>query len=132
MSRPLVIVSGRHRPHEILLLVVSLVTGVAYLIGAPPPQSIAALMAAWALHVWSAGLTISGVLGLAAIASNASWSLRVERGAMLIGAAALVWYAGAVVPFGWKALLAGLISLAWASANVWRAFQIGRDLKGLR
>jgi hypothetical protein len=35
-----------------------------------------------------------------------------------------------VVPFGWRALFAGLVSLAWAAANLVRAAQIGRDLKG--
>lgn len=132
MSRPLVVVSGRHRPHELLFLAVSLVTGVAYTIGAPPPTSIAALMPAWALHVWSAGLFLSGVLGLIGALTRRGWSLAVEQASMLIGAAALVWYVGAVVPFGWRGLFAGLISLAWAIANLVRAAQIRNDLRGGR
>lgn len=128
MTRPLVVVSGRLRPHELLLLGVSLVTGVAYTIGAPPPTSVAALMPAWALHVWSAGLLVSGALGLIGALSRRVWALQVEQAAMLIGAAALVWYAGAVVPYGWKALFAGLICLGWAIANLARAVQIRRDL----
>lgn len=130
MDRPLVVVSGRHRPHELLLLVVSLVTGVAYTIGAPPPTSVAALMPAWALHVWSAGLVASGVIGLVGALSRRSWSLQVEQAGMLIGAASLIWYTAAVVGFGWRALLAGAISVAWAGANVVRAWQIRRDLRG--
>lgn len=130
MTRPLVVVSGRHRPHEILLLAVSLVTGVAYTIGAPPPASVSALLPAWALHIWSAGLVASGVIGLAGTLSRRWWSLQVEQAGMLIGAASLIWYTAAVVPFGWKALLAGLISVAWALANVARAVQIRRDLRG--
>lgn len=132
MGRPLVVLSGRHRPHELLLLAVSIVTGVAYLIGAPPPQSIAALMPTWALHVWAAGLAASGILGLTGALTRRGWSLALEQAAMLIGAGALVWYVGAVVPFGWRGLFAGLISLAWASANVARAVQIRRDLRGDR
>lgn len=123
---PLVVISGRHRPHEILLLAVQVITGVAYSIGAPPPTSMAALMPAWALLVWAVGLAVSGVLGLAGVV----WSPRVEAAAMLIGAAALIWYAGALVPFGWRALLAGAISIAWAAANLWRALQIRNDLEG--
>lgn len=130
MSRPLVVVSGRHRPHELLLLAVSLVTGVAYTIGAPPPASVSALLPAWALHVWSAGLVVSGVVGLAGALTRRWWSLQVEQAGMLLGAAALIWYTAAVVPFGWRALLAGLISVAWALANVVRAVQIRRDLAG--
>lgn len=125
-SRPLVVVSGRHRPHEILLLVVSLITGVAYSVGAPPPASVAALLPGWALLVWSIGLTLSGVLGLAGV----FWSLRLEQASMLLGAAALVWYTAAVAPFGWRALFAGAISTAWAVANLVRAGQIRRDLGG--
>lgn len=132
MARPLVVISGRHRPHELLLLVVSVLTGVAYTIGAPPPASVSALMPAWALHVWSAGLAVSGVLGLAGAITRRSWSLAVEQAGMLIGAAALVWYVGAVIPFGWRGLFAGLVSLAWAAANVARAVQINRDLRGNR
>jgi len=132
VGRPLVVISGRHRPHELLLLTVSVVTGVAYTIGAPPPTSIAALLPPWALHVWSAGLAVSGVLGLVGALTRHGWSLVLEQAGMLIGAASLVWYVGAIVPFGWRGLFAGLISLAWAIANVARAVQINRDLGGGR
>lgn len=132
MSRPVLVISGRHRPHEILLLVVSVVTGAAYTVGAPPPTSVAALLPGWALHVWSLGLAVSGAVGLLGVLTRRGWSLQFEQAAMLIGAGALVWYAAAVVPFGWRALLAGAISLAWALANLVRALQIYRDLKGPR
>lgn len=131
MSRPIVI-TGRHRPHEILLLAVSLLTGVAYTLGAPPPQSVAALLPGWALLVWSVGLGLSGAIGLVSTLSRAWWALQVEQAAMLLGAGALVWYTAAVAPFGWRALLAGAISTAWAGANLWRAAQIRNDLKGPR
>lgn len=127
-ARPLVVVSGRHRPHEILLLVVQVITGVAYTVGAPPPSSVSALLPGWALLVWSVGLAASGVVGLA----GALWSPRVEAAGMLFGAGALVWYAAALTPYGWRALLAGAISAAWAGANCWRALQIRRDLRGPR
>ena len=65
MSRPVLVISGRHRPHELLLLVVSLATGLAYTVGAPPPTSVAALLPGWALHVWSSSLALSGVIGRA-------------------------------------------------------------------
>ena len=127
-ARPLVVVSGRHRPHEILLLAVQVITGVAYTVGAPPPTSVAALLPGWALLVWSVGLAVSGVIGLAGVI----WSPRVEAAGMLLGAGALIWYAAALAPFGWRALLAGAISAAWAGANLWRALQIRQDLRGPR
>lgn len=132
MGRPLIVVSGRHRPHELLLLGVSIITGVAYTIGAPPPQSIAALLPGWALHIWSAGLAVSGLLGLTGALARRAWALQVEQAGMLLGAGALVWYTVAVAPFGWRALFAGLISVAWALANLVRAAQIRRDLRGGR
>lgn len=124
-SRPVVIVSGKHRPHQILLLVVSVVTGVAYTIGAPPPASVAALLPGWALLVWSVGLATSGVIGLVGVLR----SLRLEQASMLLGAAALLWYTAAVSTFGWRGLFAGAISVAWAVANLVRAGQIRRDLR---
>lgn len=126
MTRPVVVVSGRHRPHEILLIIVSILTGAAYTVGAPPPTSIAALLPGWALLVWSIGLAVSGVIGLAGVL----WSLRIEAAGMLLGTGALIWYAAAVAPFGWRGLLAGAISVAWAGANLWRALQIRQDLRG--
>lgn len=124
------VVAGRHRPHEILLLVVSLITGVAYTVGAPPPTSVAALLPGWALHVWSLGLVVSGAVGLIGVYARRSWALHMEQAGMLIGAAALVWYCAAVTPLGWRALFAGGIAFAWAAANLVRAVQIRRDLKG--
>jgi hypothetical protein len=132
VSRPVVVITGRHRPHEILLLVVSLVTGLAYTIGAPPPQSVTALLPGWAVRVWAVGLAASGVVGLVGVFSRRDWSLQVEQAAMLLGAAALLWYTAAVLPFGWRALFAGAVSIGWAVANLTRAAQIRRDLKGLR
>lgn len=132
MTRPLVVVSGRHRPHELLLLAVSLVIGVAYTIGAPPPESIAALLPAWALHVWSAGLALSGVVGLVGALTRRPWSLGVEQAGMLIGAGALIWYTAALTTLGLPALFAGTICAGWAAANIVRALQIRRDMRGAR
>jgi hypothetical protein len=130
MTRPVVVISGRHRPHEIFLLAVSLLLGLAYTLGAPPPTSVAALMPDWAQHVWAGGLLLSGVVGLLGALTQRSWSLQTEQAGMLLGAAALFWYAAAVAPYGWRALFAGAVCLAWAAANLTRALQIRRDLRG--
>lgn len=130
--RPVVVVSGKLRPHEILLLAVSLATGLAYTIGAPAPTSVAALLPAWAVLVWAVGLAISGALGLAAVVAHRRWSLQVEQASMLLGAAALVWYSAAAGQFGWRGLSAATVYAAWAAANVARAVQIRADLKSAR
>lgn len=124
-DRRSVVIAGRHRPHEILLLALSLLIGAAYTIGAPPPTSLAASLPGWAVLVWSIGLALSGVIGLVGVI----WSMLLEQAGMLLGAAALLWYAAAVAPFGWRALFAGGISVAWAAANLARAWQIRRELR---
>lgn len=136
MGRPVIVVTGRHRPHEILLLAVAVLTGVPYTLGAPPPNSLAALLPGWSVRVWAVGLLAHGILGLVAVATRRTWSLPAEQAAMLLGAAALVWYAAALAEAattaGARALLSGGITLAWAGANLWRAEQIRRDLRGPR
>jgi hypothetical protein len=128
MSRPVVVISGRHRPHQLFLMAVSLVLGTAYTLGAPPPQSLAALLPGWALLTWSVGMLVAGAVGL-----WGAWrSLRLEQAGLLLGAAALAWYVAAVAQFGWRALLPTAICVAWAGANVWRAGQIQKDLRGHR
>ncbi|HEX2549980.1 MAG TPA: hypothetical protein VHK64_00170, partial [Nocardioidaceae bacterium] len=73
-ARP--ILAGRHRPHELLLLAVSLVTGIAYTVGAPPPSSVAAALPGWAVDVWAVGLAVSGALGLVGALTSRQWSLQ--------------------------------------------------------
>lgn len=129
--RPVVIVTGRHRPHQVLFVGLSFVLGMAYTVGAPPPQSLAALMPAWLVHVWAIGLLASGVLGgvSLAIADRPERGLWLEAAAMLIGAGALVVALVAIFVFaGWRGLFGAGITAAWAGANLWRAWQIRRDL----
>ena len=129
-DRPVVVVvAGRHRPHEIIFLVVGLVVGVAYLLGTPPAVSLhRALPGGW-LRVWAAAFAFHGLLGLVAVIWPTRWSLKLEQAAQLLGAGVLVWYIGAVIPFGWPALFAGMLPAAWALANLWRARQIQTELR---
>src|SRR5438552_4747903 len=128
MGRPVVIFTGQRRPHEIFLLMISVLTGVAYLVGAPPPGSVTALLPYWAIVVWAAGLATSGVIGLVASVGRDGWTLKLEQAAMLLGTGALMWYTFSVLQFGWKSLVAEAISIAWALANLTRAAQIHRDM----
>lgn len=133
-SRPLVVV-GRDRPHELLLLAWSLISGISYLLGAPPPGSITALMPAWEIHAWAAGLLASGLIGLVGCwwRGNHAFGLGLEMGAMLIGSGALLLYVVAAFSVaGWLALFAGGLVVTWLAANLWRVGQIRRDLRNLR
>jgi hypothetical protein len=129
-----IVVAGRQRPHEVLLLAVSVLVGAAYLLGSPPAASVAALIPRWEIKAWAVGLLLSGLLGLVAIWRwrDIELALRLELGAMLSGAGALLIYVVAVfTAAALSGLLAGGITAAWMAANVWRAWQIRTELKGL-
>jgi hypothetical protein len=129
--RPVLVVTGRHRPHEMTFLLLSIMLGLAYTLGAPPPQSVAAAMPLAIVHLWAAGLLASGVVGLAAILLPLEMrlSLRLEQGAMLIGAGALLITTAAVFSAaGWRGLFGGSFAACWMAANLIRALQIRRDL----
>lgn len=133
-QRPLVIITGRHRPHEIVFLGLAVMIGLAYTLGAPPPRSAAAEMPPWLVDLWSWGLLLHGVFGLAAIVLPLprDRALLAEAGSMLIGFGALLMVGTAAFSYaGWAALLGGGFSYAWALANLTRAYQIRRDLKSL-
>jgi hypothetical protein len=105
---------------------------MAYLAGSPPPGSLAALLPPWQIYTWAGGLLASGVLGLFGCAwrRDLELGLGIELVAMLLGAGAMLLYTVEVYAFaGWRALLAGAITAAWTGANLWRAWQIRRDLK---
>lgn len=129
------VVLGRHRPHEVLFLVFSVIWGVAYLVGAPPPTSMAAVMPPWVVRTWAAGLLLSGLVGLTGILlirRSVERCLLLEQGAILIGAAALTLFTVAALQFaGWRAGFAGGFAGALALAHLWRADQIRRDLTRL-
>lgn len=134
--RPVVVVvTGRHRPHEIVFLMLALVIGLAYTLGAPPPQSVAAEMAPWIVDLWAFGLAAHGVIGLASVLvpMRTDRALLVEAGSMLIGTGAWAMAAASTFSYaGWRALLGGGLSFAFAAANAWRAFQIRRDVRSLQ
>lgn len=126
------VLTGRHRPHELVFQALALVVGVVYLIGAPPPASVASLLPSWTVRAWAAGLLASGLLSVVALARfRLATALRLEQAAMLFGAGALLWAGCAVFAFApaSRALLSGGLCLAWATANAVRAVQCQRDLR---
>lgn len=135
MNRPVLVVTGRHRPHEIVLFLFALATGLAYTLGAPPPRSVASEMPSWLIDVWAGGLLIHGVIGLVGVFGpfNQERRLWLELGSMLIGAGALVLVAAVTFGYaGMAALLGGGLTVAWAVANLVRAWQIVADLHDLQ
>lgn len=132
----LVILIGPLRPHEMVLQALSLLIGTAYLFVAPAPTSVAASLPPWAIHIWSAGLLVSGLLSVGSVTARRriELGLRFEAAAMLFGAASLIWAGFAIFSFTTlgRGLLAGGFCLAWSVANVIRAAQCVRDLRRIR
>lgn len=131
-QRPILILVGRQRPHHVLLLAYGLGIGVSYL-GGWIPDFHAGPLGEPVVTAWMAGLTVSGVVGLA----GAYWrgqirtGLLLERSAMLIGAGAvfgLAYTISSVLPRG--VFTVGFCA-AWGIANLALAMQIGKDLRSL-
>lgn len=134
MARPVLLLTGRHRPHELLLLAYSTLLGVGYLAqrGAAP-ASVAAVLPGPALMLWAAGLAVSGVVGLVGCWMHGERGMGFELGGLLINTGVLLIYVAAVfAAAGLRAVFAGGVVAAWAVANLWRAAQIDRDLRKLR
>lgn len=132
VRRSVVIVQGRHRPHEQLLLAYSAALGIALLAGAPPPMSMTPLPDLL-VTVWAGGLAVSGVAGLTGCWLRGERGLGVELGGLLLNAGALLIYSVAVFSAGGvRALLPGGVVLAWSAANLWRARQALRDIREIR
>lgn len=129
----IIVVTGRHRPHEQLLLAYSVLLGIAYLTVAPRPSSVVAVFPPEAVTVWALALGTSGVAGLIGCWWRGERGLGVECGGLLMNAGAMVIYSTAAFTVGgWRALLPAGVALAWALANLWRASQALRDIKEVR
>lgn len=128
------VLTGWQRPHEIWLLILSVISGITSLISGLPPENALSRLPGWQVGLWSASLAASGLIGLGAFfwRRRLAMSLMVERGAMLLNAAPLIVYAAAVILAGdgMSALLGGVIVSGWAVADLVRVRQIQRDLKG--
>jgi hypothetical protein len=133
--RPVLVVAGRQRPHELTLLLLSAMLGGLYTFGTPAPQSLAAEMPSWIVHAWGIGLLLSGITGLAGclLPWNVERGLLLELGGLLVGAGALLIIAAAIFSHaGWGGLFGGGFTAAWLTANLVRGWQIWRDLRTLR
>jgi len=129
------VVASRQQPHEIFLVVLSGVFGVAYLVGAPPPESVAALIDPWLMHFWAAGLAVGGLLGALALGGwgGTRVSLRVEQAAMSSTALALCVAASTIFQVAGDRGFFGVgFCLSWAMANLARVYMIQSDLRKLQ
>ncbi|MGW1057633.1 hypothetical protein [Micromonospora rubida] len=129
-----IVVTGRHRPHEVMFLVLAALAGALFVAGAKPPTSLERLVAPWVLWTWYLLLLGSGVIGLVSIAlPDAYRALVLELAAMHGQTAAPVLYGLALLSTGSGAAgFAASFCLAWAVASAWRGWQVWQGMRALR
>ena len=129
-----IVVTGRHRPHEVLFLAFSALVGAAFIIGAKPPSTLERLLPIWVLWTWYLLLLASGLIGLVSFALNDPYrALVLERAAMYGQTAAPILYGIALASTGQAAaLFAAAFVLTWSAASGWRAWQVGQGIRLLR
>lgn len=129
-----IVVTGRHRPHEVVFLAFSALAGLVFVAGVKPPSSLEQLVPVWIIWTWYVLLLASGVIGLVSLPLRDPYrALVLERAAMLGHVAAPALYGLALLASGnAAALFSGLFFAAWAAASGWRAWQIQRGIRALR
>lgn len=130
--KQLVLVLKRQKPHLILFMVLSVLSGLAYFIGPAESEAMLKELPDWVPLAWAMVLLISGLLGLGGIIWQ-RWRVErgmlLERGALLIQAGAVSLYGGSLLlANGWAAALVVGATAAWAIANVWEARLIRQEL----
>lgn len=126
------VLRGRDMPHETLFLILSVVLGLNYLIGGPPPDSLAATLDEWKFTTWATLLLLSGLIGLVGCywRGDVDFSLRLERGALIIQCAVVFLYTIALFDAGGRrAAVAGGVAAVWVAAHLVRVIRITRDLR---
>lgn len=131
---PPVVVTGRHRPHEVVFLAYSALLGLAFVVGAKPPGTVEQLLPDWVLWVWYVLLLISGAVGIVSMPVRDPYvGLTLERAAMWGQSAAFSMYSVAIFAVGGQSgVFAGGLCLSLAGASVWRMRQIRRELTLVR
>lgn len=121
MSGRPIVVTGRHRPHEVAFLALSAITGAAFAAGVKPPTSVETLMPRWVLWAWYLLLLLlaSGIIGLASFTiADPYRALVLERAAMWGQTAAPALYGLALsAAWGRPALFTIAFFLAWTVAS---------------
>ncbi|RKN38442.1 hypothetical protein [Micromonospora endolithica] len=131
---PTIIVTGRHRPHEVMFLVLSSAVGAAFVAGAKPPTTLEQLVQPWVLWTWYLLLLGSGVIGLVSIAMPDTYrALVLELAAMHGQTAAPLLYGVALLSTGSGAAgFAVAFFAGWSAASAWRGWQVWQGMRVLR
>jgi hypothetical protein len=129
-----VVITGRHRPHEVVFLAFSALVGAAFVAGVKPPSSVETLVPTWILWTWYLLLLASGAIGLVSFTlADMYRALVLERAAMFGHVAAPALYGVALLSTrAGTAFFAGAFFTAWACASAWRLWQVNQGIRALR
>lgn len=109
-------------PFELFLSVLCLLSGLPMLLGLATPRSIEALLPWPVVRMWALALIVGSV-------STSYGLLRASRvpaftGLRLLGDASLIYAVAILIVAGWRGLLASMLTLAFATACLARAFHL--------
>ncbi|WP_433651022.1 hypothetical protein ACQP2C_32435 [Micromonospora zamorensis] len=129
-----IVVTGRHRPHEVMFLILSALAGGAFVVGAKPPTTVEQLVGPWVLWTWYLLLLASGVIGLVSIVQPDTYRALVLESAAMVGqtAAPLLYGVALLASSNSAATFAVAFCLTWAGASAWRCWQVGRGMRVLQ
>lgn len=131
---PVLVVSGRHQPHELFAFAAQALVGLAFLVTVPAPASLSAVVPGWLALLWSVGLLLAGVTGLVAAKIRMGGAALLLEHAALVVSTGMLFLIGAasIAVNGLRATFGIAWIAAWTGANIWRIRQIRRDLTKIR
>ena len=112
-------------PRAVFVLALSVFTGVAALALGSSPDSLGALLPAWAVHAWAGTLVLGSAIALTGMANQSINGIITEQvGSVAVGAATLFYSILAFSHVGTSALQTVGIIAAWGLACCARWFQL--------
>lgn len=131
----IVLTSGRH-PHEVVLNIVYLIGGTAGVLGGETVsgKTVLGSLPSWSLFTFFLALVVGAVISLIGIFTlKGVLGPAVERIGLVVTTLDLVGYGVALFGIiGISAFFFGVLTIALGVANIWRALQIGTELKAVR
>jgi hypothetical protein len=127
------VIIGRHRPHEVMVVIWSAVSALLHFLTPPPPSALDIAYPAWVTQTSYVLLGVGGVVGMVGLLwRGILLSLVLERAGMIaISASTAIYAVAAFYVGGWRALVGGGLIACWSGACAWRAGQITLDLRKL-
>lgn len=123
-----ILVLSRRKPHLMLILLLSILSGISIFVSEPVPG-----LPSWLQQAWATSCMLSGIGAL--IAHLQKWDrergMYAERGMLIIQSAAVITYALSLPSLlGWTSdvVIALITAALWSGANLWEVKLISDDI----